>query len=259
MSISYRDVTAVAPAATHFPEWVVALENLGFVRLGRVLGDVVPGGIEALAADYEPVLRDQMIAAQQVPTVVLAAPDGSAFADVDWFWGGPSVRIRTLTTDGRLVSTHRAWEYMPAWPTSLRSAARFRRLAQEERLSAARGRSLEVVVDADASELWQRHGAHLARQGATPEPHDSLAGYIRLAERALEHEQRSAERARPAAATALVMLVVLFLTIVPLLVPAARSPWGVVGLLVGCAVLVWAARPVAVWVRYVRWIRPRFR
>jgi hypothetical protein len=112
-NLIYRDVTALAPAATHFPEWVVALENLGFVRLGRVQGVVEPGGIEAMAAGYEPEARGRMLAAERVPTVVLVAPDGSAFADVDWFWGGPSVRIRTLTTDGRLVSTHRAWEYMP--------------------------------------------------------------------------------------------------------------------------------------------------
>jgi len=110
----YRDVTAVAPADAHFPEWVVALENVGFVRLGRVQGVVDPGGVEAIAAGYQPEDREQLIAAERAPTVVLGAADGSAFADVDWFWGRPSVRIRTLTTDGRLVATHRAWAQMPA-------------------------------------------------------------------------------------------------------------------------------------------------
>jgi hypothetical protein len=149
---------------------------------------------------------------------------------------------------------------MPPWPTSLRSVARFRRLAQEQRLSAARGRSLEIVPDADATGLWQRHSAHLARRAAAPEPHDTLADYIRLAERALEHEQRSADRARPATVTALVLLVVLFVAIVPQLVPATRSAWGLLAVLLAGAVLAWVAeRPLAAWVRYVRWIRPRFR
>jgi hypothetical protein len=260
MSISYRDVTAAAPAITHFPEWVVALENLGFIRLGRVQGELVPDGIEALAADYEPVDRDQLIAAEQVPTVVLAAPDGSAFADVDWFWGGPSIRIRTLTTDGRLVSTHRAWEHMPAWPTTLRSVARYRSLAQEQRLSEARGRSLEIVADVDAATLWERHRAHLTQLAATPEPHDTLAGYIRLAERAYEHDQRCSDRARPATVAVLVLLTVLCLTLVPAFVPAARSSWGLLVDALAVVVLVWlASRPLAAWVRYVRWVRPRFR
>lgn len=259
-SIIYRDVTAVAPATTHFPEWVVAFENLGFVPLGRVQGVVDPGGIEALAADYAPEDRAQLIAAEAVPTMVMAAPDGSAFADVDWFWSGPSVRIRTLTTDGRLLATDRAWEHMPAWPVALRSAARYRSLAQEQRLPAARGRSLEVVAGADAATLWERHRAHLARRNAAPEAHDTLAGYIRLAERAFEHEQHSADRSRTATVTALVLVLVAYFTLVPLLVPQARTAWGVVALLLGGALLAFAIpRPLVAWVRYLRWIRPRFR
>lgn len=259
-SISYLDVTAEAPAVTHFPEWVVALENLGFVRLGRVQGVVHPDGIEGLAADYAPEDRDRLVAAEQVPTVVLAAPDGSAFADVDWFWGGPSVRIRTLSTDGRLVSTHRGWEHMPAWPPRFRALLRYRSLTGEQRLAAARGRNLELVPDADAATLWDRHRAGLVRLAVTPEPHDSLAGYIRLAERAYDHESRCSDRARPATVVAVLLLMALLLTLVPALVAGARSSWGLVGLVLVTVALVWlAAKPLAVWMRYVRWIRPRFR
>jgi hypothetical protein len=259
-SIIYRDVTAVAPATTHFPEWVVAFENLGFVRLGRVQGVVDPGGIEALAADYTPEDRALMIAAEAVPTMVMAAPDGSAFADVDWFWGGPSVRIRTLTTDGRLLATDRGWEYMPAWPVSLRSTGRYRSLAQEQRLPAARGRSLEIVADADAATLWERHRVHLARRKAVPEPHDALAGYIRLAERAFAHEERSADRSRTASFAALVLVLAAYFILLPLLVPQARTAWGFVVVLLGGALLAFAIpRPLVAWVRYLRWIRPRFR
>lgn len=258
--MTYRDVTAVAPATTHFPEWVVALEDLGFVQLGRVQGEIEPGGIEALAADYEPEARELMVAAERVPTVVLVAPDGSAFADVDWFWGGPSVRIRTLATDGRLISTHRAWVQMPAWPASLSKAARYRSLAQEQHLSAARGRSLEVVAGVDAATIWERHRAHLARLKAVPEPHDTLAGYIRLAERAFEHEERSADRSRAATFVALPLVLTAFLAVVPLLVPQARTVWGFVAVLLLAALLAFVvARPLVAWVRYLRWIRPRFR
>jgi hypothetical protein len=258
LSISYRDVTAVAPAVTHFPEWVVALENIGFVRLGRVQGDVVPGGIEELMDDYEPQARDEAIAAHQVPVVVLAAPDGSAFADVDWFWGGPSVRFRTLTTDGRLVATHRAWEHMPAWPRPLRRVQRYRSLAQEQRLSASRGRSLEVVAGADAATMGDRHRAHLARLSARPEPHDSVAGYIRLAERAFEHEQRISDRARPATVAAMLLLVGGFVTALVLLW-SNRSPAALAVVVLGALLVLWAQLPLAVWVRYARWVRPRFR
>lgn len=259
-SISYRDVTSVAPAVTHFPEWVVALENLGFVRLGRVQTVVHPDGIEGLAGDYKPADRDRLIAAEQVPTVVLAAPDGSAFADVDWFWGGPSVRIRTLSTDGRLVSTHRAWEFMPAWPVKLQRATRYRTLRGEQRLSEARGRSLEIVREADAATLWESHRAHLSRVRAAPEPHDTVAGYIRLSERAIEHELRSAERSPAATLVAELAVIGAFLTLALVLVPGAASPLGLVGLLACGLVLVWVVQfPIVAWVRYVRWIRPRFR
>jgi hypothetical protein len=259
-SISYRDVTSVAPAVIHFPEWVVALENLGFVRLGRVQTVLHPDGIEGLAGDYEPDDRDRLIAAEQVPTVVLAAPDGSAFADVDWFWGGPSVRIRTLSTDGRLVSTHRAWEFMPAWPVKLQRATRFRTLMGEQRLSEARGRSLEIVRDADAATLWEAHRAHLTRVRATPEPHDTVAGYIRLSERAIEHELRSAERMPVASLAVEVAVLAVLLTLALVLVPAASSALGGVGVLVSGIGLAWVLQfPIVAWVRYVPWIRPRFR
>jgi len=259
-SISYRDVTANASATTHFPEWVVALENLGFVRIGRVQCVLHPDGIEGLAADYGPEDRDRLIAAEQVPTVVLAAPDGSAFADVDWLWGGPSVRIRTLSTDGRLVSTHRAWEFMPPWPVKLQRATRFRTLMGEQRLSAARGRSLEIVREADAATLWEAHRAHLTRAGAEPEPHDTVAGYIRLSERAIEHELRSAERMPVASLAVGIAVLGVFLTLALLLVPAASSALGGVALLVSGIALVWLLQfPIVAWVRYVRWIRPRFR
>lgn len=258
--MTYRDVTAVAPATTHFPEWVVALEDLGFVRLGRVQGVIEPGGIEALAADYEPEARELMVAAERVPTVVLVAPDGSAFADVDWFWGGPSVRIRTLATDGRLISTHRAWEHMPSWPSALQSTRRYASLKQEQRLSAARGRSLKVVAEGDAATLWEAHRAHLGRLKAVPEPHDTLAGYIRLAERAFEHEERIADRSRTATFAALILLLAAFLILVPLLVPQARTVWGFVAVLLLAGLLAFVvARPLVAWVRNVRWIRPRFR
>jgi hypothetical protein len=170
------------------------------------------------------------------------------------------VRIRTLTTDGRLVSTHLAWERMPAWPLALRSVQRFRSLAGEQRLSAARGRSLDVIPGADATTLWGSHRDRLARLSATPEPHDTLAAYIRLSERAFAHEQRSAHRANPATIAALLLLIGAVLVLVPVAVPAARSPWGVLVLIVLAAVLAVAApRPLVAWVRYVTWIRPRFR
>jgi hypothetical protein len=116
------------------------------------------------------------------------------------------------------------------------------------------------MSDADAATLWERHRAHLARRSAVPEPHDTLAGYIRLAERGFAHELRSADRARPATYAALVLLIVAFIAIVPLLVPQARTLLGfAVVLLLGAILAGVAPRPLVAWVRYLRWIRPRFR
>ena len=50
---------------------------------------------------------------------MLAAPDASAFVGVDWFYGMPSVRLRSLLADGRLVETQRAWDRMPSQPLAL--------------------------------------------------------------------------------------------------------------------------------------------
>jgi uncharacterized membrane protein affecting hemolysin expression len=93
-----------------------------------------------------------------------------------------------------------------------------------------------------------------------PEPHDTLAGYIRLAEMAFAHEQHSADRSRTATIAALVLVLAAYLILVPLLVPQARTASGVVALLLGGVLLAFVTpRPLVAWVRYLRWIRPRFR
>ena len=149
---------------------------------------------------------------------------------------------------------------MPAWPVKLRPAARFRTLMGEQRLSAARGRSLLIVPDADAAALWEAHRSQLARVKATPEPHDTLAGYIRLSERAIEHEFRSSRRIPAASLVTEVVVLGIILTLASVLVPGAGSVAGVVVLLVCGLVLAWVLQyPVVAWVRYIRWIRPRFR
>jgi len=258
--LEHRDATGDEHTRSSFPEIVEALEELGFRRVGRIGAVVVPGGVEALARGYPPDQRELFTERAPIPSDVLRAPDGSAFVDVAWFWGWPSVRFRSLMTTGALVETVRRWDGMPPWPRSKHRSYRYADVEHEMTRSATSDRSI-LTADGSPAELWEAHRAQLAaqqKQGGAPVRHESLESALWLTRRAYEHDDAVVRRANRAvvilifpvcfvlgAAAALVLDVLLYYFV---LVPTA------IGVLM-LVVLPWAQ--VRLW--YLRWIRPSFR
>lgn len=262
-TIQHRDATDDADSRSSFPEIVRDFEELGFRPVGRIQGVVVPGGYESLANGYTPAERDLFLEHASLPADVLCAPDGSAFVEVAWFWGWPSVRVRTVTTTGCLVETLRRWDAMPPWPVSMARAHRHADVDPEMRRSAtgSADRSIRVVTGGPA-ELWTAHQEHLATQalghGGTPARHETVGQALWLTARAHEHDLACLTRANRVL-LALVTLVAVALGVVSaplfdsLLVYLLVGPVSIMALL--SLLGPWAQ--TRLW--YVRWIRPSFR
>ena len=101
------------------PEVVAGFGALGFRRVGGLLADLTDAEVEDMVGGYAPDVQAELRRSARIPETVLAAPDASAFLGVDWFYGQPSVRLRSLLVDGRLVETQRAWDRMPDHPLAL--------------------------------------------------------------------------------------------------------------------------------------------
>ncbi|HSJ36304.1 MAG TPA: hypothetical protein VLB85_14750 [Acidimicrobiia bacterium] len=116
-----------------------------------------------MAAGYGPEDAERFLEMATMPTPILASPDGTAFADVSWFWDSPSIRIRSLLEDGSLVETLRLWDHSPGLPQALQSFRQNLELYREMTRASTpdRGRSIQVVPDAGPAEMWQAHQRHL--------------------------------------------------------------------------------------------------
>ena len=199
----------------YYPEVVAGFEALGFRRVGGLLADLTDAEVEDLVGGYAPDVQAELRRSARIPETVLAAPDASAFLGVDWFYGQPSVRLRSLLVDGRLVETQRAWDRMPDHPLALAPyAARFRLRPEQDR--SAPGRLVALVEGDDPAVLWSAHQEALARSEETPVVHRTVQQAQALWRQCLLHEMRIQERT------------------------------GRLGV------------RVAFWLRYARWVRPRF-
>ena len=198
----------------YYPEVVAGFEALGFRRVGGLLADLTDAEVEDMVGRYAPDVQAELRRSARIPETVLAAPDASAFLGVDWFYGQPSVRLRSLLVDGRLVETQRAWDRMPDQPLALAPfAARFRLRPEQDRSAPGR---LVALVEGDEPLLWSAHQEALARSEETPVVHRTVQQAQALWRQCLLHEVRIQERT------------------------------GRLGV------------RVASWLRYVRWVRPRF-
>ena len=200
-----------------------------------------------------------------MPTPILASPDGTAFADVSWFWDSPSIRIRSLLEDGSLVETLRLWDHSPGLPQALQSFRQNLELYREMTRASTpdRGRSIQVVPDAGPAEMWQAHQRHLTwmsgRRGSAPIGHDSMKQVLALTESAFDHENRVATSTHN---LFLATLVAYILTALVLGIFVGVS-YGTVPMLATGAVAVLGYVPIARWVltrlRYLpESLRPRF-
>jgi hypothetical protein len=174
-----------------FPEIVMAFEELGFVRVGR-LRRSDPGGLWREAAVYPRPVRTDYVSHRAVPSVVLAAPDRSAFVTVTWWWGMPDVRIRTALTDGAVVETVRAWDRSPVPPRGHRRIYRDGDLRQEQLLAnAPAGGRRMALASGEAPDLWTAHRRSVSEAsvdtGADAALHEDMAGALALSNRLARH------------------------------------------------------------------------
>lgn len=174
-----------------FPEVVAAFEELGFVRLGR-LRRSNPGSLWREAAAYPKAVRTDYVTHRAAPSVVLAAPDHSAFVTVTWWWGMPDVRLRTLLSDGSVVETVRAWDHVPVVPRGYGRVYRDGDLRQEQLLThAPAGGRRMALAEGSSADLWSAHRQHVS--ATTTEPgtvamdHDSMRDALVLSNRLARH------------------------------------------------------------------------
>ena len=189
--VEFRDATENAPPDLHFPYYVQAFQDLRFVRLGR-MARVMVAGLDEIARYYPEPHRDAFIQMKAIPQTVLAAPDGSAFVLVDWWWGNPEVRLRTVLSTGAVVETRRSWDVPPVWLSRDRWTKRFV-LGDEQRRSAARGRDIRVVAGSPAA-LWRAHQMHVdeyrQKNGGKPIADLEMVGALNLSSRLAAHDVR---------------------------------------------------------------------
>lgn len=260
LPVDFRDVTAEAPPLVHFPGYVREFEENGFVALGRMPRVITPGGHGRATRAYARRHRATFLAMTAVPPVVLAVPDQSAFVLVDWWWGMPEVRLRTLLSTGVVVETRRAWDAAPVWRRDVQRGPRHLVLAEEQRLADAPGRSVDVVVG-EPTVLWQVHRARVASYvqlyGGQPVVHQHMDQALALSRRLAAHDLQ-VERRR--AAVTLGVAVAYIVVLVLALVGVIRVDSMTVSVLGWCVALPapWLPRMLTRRVRYSRGHRPRF-
>ncbi|HSV39843.1 MAG TPA: hypothetical protein VLI04_13885 [Nocardioidaceae bacterium] len=254
------DATADAPDEIHYPELVAQLERLGFERVGRVRLDVPVEEWQQLLSQYTHHDAEVMVAHEAIPSVVLVAPEGDAYVEVDWFYDSPSIRFRTLLQDQTIVETQRAWNHDPAWPRRLHRALPYRDRREEQLLDVAKGRDLVIAKSETVEQVWQEHRERVARASVEPVPHrNDMSQVLSLWDRLLAHGMRCAVRARR---VALVVhgLVPLLATVLCLwLTVSGRVLWGLAVLWMFGILPVLVSSRTAIRIRYVRWLRPPLR
>jgi hypothetical protein len=251
------------------PELRAELEELGFRMLGAQAVTMDPADVAELVDDYAVEHHETFLQWALVPAQIFAAPDGSAFARLSWFWSGRQAELSTVLPDGQLVTTVTAWGVDPPWPRTIeRAYARTTDRHLEQALHFSDAASLRII-DGDAAELWSTHRAFVAsivpEAGRLP-GHTVLEDAVRLYQHSQEVRERLARRAVIASWLVWVVCVlavvgayaVLQATVLPpAVLDAVLHPAVVVGIVVAAFVLGRVAvRSIALRARHWWWLRP---
>jgi hypothetical protein len=268
-------LVAVAPTddpPRFYPETVAAFEQLGFSRIGGVQLVLPDAGIDDLAQSHPAHVREEFRESARTPETLLAAPDGTTFAGVDWFYRQPSVRLRSLLADGRLVETQRGWDHLPVPMTEMEPYVDRLRLRPEQDRG-ARGRQFTIVPGADADRLWAVHRESLATAGNPPVEHRTSEQAVALWQQVLDHDQAIERNVGPAYVRVLRATVLVTVPVALVLLFVGIYAWASHGS-AGAGVLWFAAaagvclvtalglslvaRRLSWWLRYRKRIRPAF-
>lgn len=187
----YREVDWL-PDVASYPELVQAYRDLGLLAGGCVVLDSGEHGIGPLAAQFDIETERSFLFEDERPVPILMSPDSTVTVEVSEFFGGPSVRMRTVLVNGALVETLRRWDAVPPWPTSLERARRHVRVEHEMTRASTLpgGRSIEIA-DGLPDQLLAAHQDHVARMvahyGAEPYALESMDDVIALQNIAFAH------------------------------------------------------------------------
>ncbi len=258
----------------YYPGLVRSFEELGFARIGGLQLDFAdPSELEELIAAHPASVQADFRESSRTPETLLAAPDATAFVGVDWFYRQPSVRLRTLLADGRLVETQRGWDHLPVQAVEMEPYADRLRLRPEQDRR-ARGRLFTIVPGDSMADLWATHRRVVARAGSAPAAHRTIEQAASLWRQALAHDEAIE---RNVAVVFVRLLRWTVLVSVPLVLalllggiwawaadggPRASVPWLVAAAATCVAVAAgWAALATRLpwWLRYVVRVRPEFR
>lgn len=242
------------------PELRAGFEALGFRVLGAAMR-VFPtdAQFERLAAGYVQGDRELFREWGGRPYQVLAAPDGTAFVRLAWFWTGRYAEVSTVLPDGRLVTTSTDWGIDPAWPRQIRRwyAATTDR-HREQQLWGSPSCSAKVV-DGTPGDVWSAHRAQVAdvQGGAAPSWHHRLVDALALYDAAQASRNRSARRVRLLAGLfGFLVALVPVVALAAVLLPGFGA--SVVLGLVGYVVCVVAQKQLWLRARHLLWLHPRF-
>ena len=206
----YVDVTGTREAEEAFEVPQEAqLRALGFEPVGHFR--LLPGGSRRpmdVAGLYAAEDARWFRANAHRPSAVLLAPDGSAFVELSGYFGGPSIRFRSLLRDGAVVETHRRWDRRPVLIGDAATDGELRGSIEDEmRITDLRraGRSLRVVTGDEGAGLWEAHRRHVDEvaggRRTSPAHHEGLREYLELSASLFAHEwdvHRRAWRLGPA-------------------------------------------------------------
>ncbi len=271
------DLVAVPPGddpPRYYPELARAFEKLGFARIGGLrLSFADPADLEDLITAQPAQIQADFRESSRTPETLLAAPDGTAFAGVDWFYRQPSVRVRTLLADGQLVETQRGWDHLPIASVEMEPFADRLRLRPEQDRR-ARGRLFTIVPGDSMDDLWANHRRAVARAGSTPVEHRTIEQAASLWRQALAHDEAIERNVAVVFVRLLRWTVLVSVPLVLALLLAgiwawaadggagAAAPWLVAAAATCVAVAAtWAvlATRLPWWLRYVVRVRPEFR
>ncbi|MGO4342168.1 hypothetical protein [Pedococcus sp. 2YAF34] len=145
----------------HHPELASELEDLGLVPAGCLVLDNGHDLSLEWSAAYEQDIQRYFLENAERPEPILVTPDGTVSAEVGDWYGGASLRVRTLLADGALVETKLRWPVFPPWPKRMQHGRRLTDLETEMTRHCARGRSI-VVADGSPAQVLARHRDHVS-------------------------------------------------------------------------------------------------
>jgi hypothetical protein len=118
---------------------------------------------------------------------------------------------------------------------------------------------LTLVEDADPAQLWSAHQEAIARSDGTPVPHRTITQAQALWRSCFLHDARIEQRVGPASTVALYGVLMVGLVLITLLVLVGLPWWAAVTSVAAAAIALVLDYRLRWWLRYSRWLRPRFR